>query len=129
MDTEQSPQVEEVEIASGTRSKNRKLKRFLYANHFDYHLVKCVRDKDVHAASNGKKGEIFEAVCELFLNETTGGVLITHERPSQKSVLDCIKRLEERRREKGRLKAGQYGITESLQTFENLLDDLILEKD
>lgn len=106
-----------------------KLKRFTYNQTYDLLLVKSVREKDAHKAPHGKKGEVFDAVRECFLRAMPATVFGRLETPSVKSLRDRYTRLEEKRREAVKKHQGESGNTEEVGEVDQLLDDLILERD
>ena len=55
--------------------------------------------------------------------------MMANEKPSLKSVRDRFARLEEKRRDFAKRHALQSGNMESVTETDQLLDDLILEKD
>lgn len=55
-------------------------------------------------------------------------VFLQHERPSQNLAQDRFKWHEERRRLKVRDTEGQYGIENSIERINQLLDEIILGK-
>ncbi len=76
-----------------------------------------------------KKGEMFDSVKEVFVQSLPSSVFDTNEKPSLKSVRDRFARLEEKRRDFAKRHALQSGNMESVTETDQLLDDLILEKD
>lgn len=115
--------------ACPSAEKPQKLKWFVYTVELNYQLVKCVREKDAHTETHGKKGELFSADRDMLLFIVPPSVFSTHNRPSQKYMQDRLKRLKERCRQNVKETEVQSGIAESLLLVEKLLDHLILEKE
>lgn len=76
-----------------------------------------------------EKMEAFESVREVFVKLIPVSYLMIHEIPSATSVMERYPRLDDRRRETVRLWAAASDIVEDVLPLDQLLEDIILEKD
>lgn len=107
----------------------RPLSRFNFNIQSKLTLVQSVGAHGAHVAEHGHLDAVFEEVRKTFIQNLPPSTWTTHSKPSVKTLRDKFRYMMRARRTVDRSNAGASGIAEDITETDQVLDDLITEKD
>lgn len=107
----------------------RGLSKFIFDDKDKLTLVQSVAEHEAHLAAHGHLDRLFEKVRETFIENIPPSTWLQHVKPTVKTLRDKFRAMTRDRRRVDHENAAASGIAEEISEVDQLLDDLISEKD
>ena len=116
-------------IKETTQSTPPKTKPFRFNTQLYLLLCKAVSEKRAHVPPVNKKTEMMNETCALFISVLPQAIREKYMDPKGKTCSDHFELLVSQRRDENKRNANASGISEEQTEMNELLDDLILQRD
>ena len=103
--------------------------KFIFTYDTKLLLVQCVQEHEAHTAGYGKLDTAFGNVRETFIENMDAATWEKQTKPSVKTLRDKFRSLVRARRDANSANEDASGIAEDITEMDQILDDLIQEKD
>lgn len=121
--------VDETQSTTAAASPDAKRKRFRFKPQLDLLLCKAVMETKAHAPPVNKKMEVMGEARNLFISGLPAAVRETYSEPKVKTISDRFDLIANHRRDEDRKNSSASGISEEKTELNDILDDLILQRD
>ena len=105
------------------------MSKFIFREDTKMLLVRSVMEHSAHLGEHGTLDVLFEKVRDTFIANMCPSTWVTTAKPSVKTLRDKLRTLLKERRAINKVNAAASGIREEISETNELLDDIILEKD